>query len=208
MSPLANETIANTPLAGHELAKLILADVEAMLADDCMLTASVAYRRCSYELRLTLHMDNPAFALSESRFSSRPRAAQAIAAEPALAAIELHPLAPPTSAESFLSATERHRDMESPNAVRIQQGLPIAVITRDSAGHHVEQQLRYPADYADDQPDATPPPSDTDVTADEAARLGITASPTARESALAAAEVADMLTDEATVIGAGSDRCR
>lgn len=171
MSPISSETVANTPLAGHELAKLILADCVAMIESDCMLTSSVAYRRCSYELRLTLHMDNPAFALSESRFSSKKRSVQEIQADDSLAAVELHPLAQPTSEESFLSSTERHREMDSPNAVRIQQGLPIAVITRDSSGHHIEKSVQYPSDYADG---ALSEPVDKDVTEEESAKLGLT----------------------------------
>ena len=82
--PTSNEIVANTPLAGHELARLILADAQALVESDCMLTASIAYGRCSYELRLTLHMDNPAFPLSESSFKSRRRSVQEVQADPAV----------------------------------------------------------------------------------------------------------------------------
>lgn len=199
---LSRELVPNLPLAGDELARLILADAQALIDGDCMLSRSVAYGRCSYELRLTIHVDNPAFPLSESSFRSRRRATQEVSADAALSAVESHPLVAPTSADAFLSASERHRDMESPNAARVAQGLPVTVVTRESSGRHAEKSVMYPVDYADG---ANPPPIDADVSAHEAARLGIPDSTSVKAQMEDAVATADALAIIAAVDTVGED---
>src|ERR1700677_244414 len=98
MSPARQELVANRPLRGDELAKIILADVTEILARDCMMTSRVAYGRIAYEIKVVLHMDNPAFKESETVVKSKPASDNMVEARPELAAIEgAPPLAKPWS---------------------------------------------------------------------------------------------------------------
>jgi hypothetical protein len=165
MSPTAKELVANRPLRGDELAKIIQADVANILANDCMLTSRVAYGRVSYELRVVLHMDNPAFSTSETIIKSKPMADDVVAAQPELAAIENSPPLESPGDNSYVSAIERHRDINSPNVSRIEHGLPITVIRPgfDTGGNaiSVEEGVIYPPEVVED---VVNHPVDSDIT--------------------------------------------
>jgi hypothetical protein len=89
--PTAREQVPNNPLRGDELAKIIEADVHDVLQRDCMMTSRVAYGRVSYELRVILHMDNPAFNTSTTVVQSHQAADDKVEKEPQLAALEPAP---------------------------------------------------------------------------------------------------------------------
>ena len=163
--PVAKELVANRPLRGDELAKIIEADVRDVLSRDCMLTSRVAYGRVSYELKVVLHMDNPAFSTSETVVRSRPPADDVAESSPELKAIEGPPPLANAGDDSYVAATERHRDITSPNVSRIEHGLPITVIRPgfDTGGNaiSIEEGIIYPPSVVED---VVKPPLDADLT--------------------------------------------
>jgi hypothetical protein len=145
MSPTSAELVSNKPLSGTELGNIIRKDVDRLLADDSMLGSLVAYGRVSYEVRVTLHMDNYSYPTHVTSVHSR-RAAKD---QPDLTAIESGlPLAKP-SPTSIVSAHETHRDITSPNVSRIEHGLPVEILRRDGAGQTQSESVHYPPDIAD-----------------------------------------------------------
>jgi hypothetical protein len=163
--PTSRELVANKPLRGDELQKIVESDLHEVLSRDCMFTSRVAYGRVSYEVRVTLHMDNPSFPTATSTIRSAPRSDNQIEAQPEMAAIkDAPPLVAPT-ADAYVSSVERHRDIESPNATRIEHGLPISVIRtgHDTGGNpiSVEEPVVYPKESVEGM---TPEPVDTDLT--------------------------------------------
>ena len=161
--PTANELVPNRPLPGSDLAKIILADCEKLLAADGMLTPHCAYGRISYTVRVTLHLDNPSAPNYRSEISSKRRATAEVAANPPLGAIEPAPPLADASPTAVLAATESHRVIDSPNLARMEHGIPVTVERRDMSGHVVEEQLRYPAAAAEG---VTVPPTIRDATLD------------------------------------------
>jgi len=131
-----------------------------------MLTPHIGYSRVAYELRLTLHLDNPAYPTSTTTISSRPAASDQIAADPSLAALgPAPPLAPPLTPDSYASSVSRTRDLPSPNAARLAFGLPVTIERRDASNHLVEEQVQYPkGTLPHDRSDVLPPPVDADLT--------------------------------------------
>ena len=163
--PTSKELVANRPLRGDELSKIVLADVSDVLNRDCMFTSRVAYGRVAYEVRITLHMDNPTFPQSTTILGSKPRSDNEVERQPELGAIQGRPPLPQPSAESYASVVERHRDIDSPNATRIEHGLPISVVRtgHDTGGNpiSVEEGVVYPPESVEGM---TPEPVDTDLT--------------------------------------------
>ena len=70
--PTANEVIANRPLSGSEVKRLMLEDFERNLANDAYLADHIAYGRLSWQITHVLHFDNPNLTGSESFIKSRP----------------------------------------------------------------------------------------------------------------------------------------
>jgi hypothetical protein len=166
MSPARQELVSNRPLRGDELQKIIEADVHDVLSRDCMMTSRVAYGRVSYELRVILHLDNPAFKESTSVIRSHPASDNQVEAQPELSALESHPpLSKPISEDAYVSATQRDRTIDSPNVARIEHGLPISVVRqgRDTGGNaiSVEEGVLYPKETVQD---VVVPPEDHDLT--------------------------------------------
>jgi hypothetical protein len=163
--PTSRELVPNKPLSGEELATIIKADLASVLAQDCMLTPRVAYGRVSYEIRVTLHMDNPMMPSSVAVVQSKLAASDAVEARPELAALNPPPPLPDASDDATVYSTERHRDIVSPNVARIEHGMPISVIRpgRDTGGNpiSVEEGVIYPPDVV---ADVSVPPRDIDLT--------------------------------------------
>jgi len=57
--PAREQAPKPTALRGDQLAKIMLADLHEVLSRDGMFSGFVTYRRPSYELRVTVHLDNP-----------------------------------------------------------------------------------------------------------------------------------------------------
>lgn len=129
--PASHERVANRPLSGTELKKIILKDVEAILDKDGMLSNNLAYGRIAYEVRVSMHLDNAAYPEHISTIYSRPRSKSEVEKEPELAAIELGPLVEPLTEDETVASTEVQRQIASPNMARVENGLPLQIEKRD-----------------------------------------------------------------------------
>lgn len=159
--PTSNELVANRPLAGSDLLKIIMEDVQRMLDGDAFLTGHVAYHRIAYELRLTLHMDNFSYPKSVTPVRSRPRSETERDDKPELAAIESGPPLVAPSKSAYLTSTELTRDIPSPNLARIEHGIPVTIMRRDpNTGGMVEENIKYPSEIGESE---FVPPTITDV---------------------------------------------
>lgn len=166
MSPTQREIVAQRPLQGAELSKIIIADVTRVLADSGMFCGHVAYGRCAYEVRVILHLDNPAYPTVTETARSAPYPRDVTEGEhgqPELASVERLPLRD-TSDDAYLAADELHREIASPNAARVEHGLPITVIRRDQNSETREELVTYDKSTLDGQPNPNPEPVITDVT--------------------------------------------
>lgn len=149
--PLNTEVVANRPLSGTELQELLVRDFKTMLESDGALTNYAAYGRVSYRLELRLFLDNPATPSSVSVLESRRASQQQVAESPELEALVTVPQPDPSKAIDLTRATDRFlvrgrqrtRRIESPNRVRIENGLPIKVTSRDQGGEVVEREVKY-----------------------------------------------------------------
>lgn len=145
--PTASEKVPNRALSGAELRTLILADFIRLLDEFGPLSPHLAYGRCAYDLRLTLHTTNPLSPVTATSLASRARATQDIRVVPALAAVESFPLASPRPAATLEARTLR-REIDSPNAERLRTGQPIPVDVRRQDGTVVTERIEYPPDPA------------------------------------------------------------
>ena len=171
--PTSKELVSNKPLAGTELAAIIESDVRRMLDGSGFLRGQVAYGRIAYELRLTLHLDLPSMPLAVDATRSRTQPTAAVAANPALGALEPSmPLAAPSS-DSVLSSTELRRDIQSPNLARVEHTLPIEVEVMGQDGHVREQLVTYRPGDVGMQEEEFPQPDLTDVTDAMRKELGL-----------------------------------
>jgi hypothetical protein len=94
--PTKSEIVINRVLSMAELSAILRSDFAALLARDGLLSSSsMGVGRVSYEIRLTLHLANPAYPEHKAGLRSARRSVQEVAADPTLAAIESAlPLAP------------------------------------------------------------------------------------------------------------------
>jgi len=174
MSPTSRELVSNKPLAGTELAQIILADAARILGDHGLLAGQSAYSRIAYDLRLTLHLDLPSMPTSVDHVTSRPRATDEIASNPSLAAIEAAPpLASPRSPDAILHAVEVSRDIQSPNLARVEHSLPIEVSVTGQDGHATERLVTYHSSDVGMRPEEFVEPGLRDVTDEVRKELGL-----------------------------------
>jgi hypothetical protein len=171
--PTSKELVSNKPLQSTELAAIILSDVRRLVDGSCLLTGQIAYSRVAYELRLTLHLDLPAIPTSIDSVLSRAQATDAIAAAPALAAIEPGPRLADPSPAAVLQSTGLKRDIDSPNLARIAHSLPIEVSTMGQDGHVQEHLVDYTPSDVGMRADQFPEPDLSDVTEEMRKELGL-----------------------------------
>ena len=157
--PTSSEIVANKPLSGPELSEIMKRDFVDLLQQDGLLGGPVAFGRCSYEIRVIVHLDNFSYPTHSTAVFSAKRPKDQIAADPSLAAIESGtPLSAP-SPSSYVVDTELHRDIDSPNVARIENGLPVTIQRRDGQGAVTEQSVEYPPEMAESR---GPQPTITD----------------------------------------------
>lgn len=156
MTPV-REIVTNTPLSGAELKIILANDFLRLLQNEGMLQDYAAFGRCAYEIRLTLHTDNHMFPTTVSVQRSRPIARNIIAGgmvteegavmapAPQLTAIESMPLENP-SGDASMGATELHRSIDSPNAERLRNELPVPVMVDNQDGSKRPETIKYPKD--------------------------------------------------------------
>lgn len=135
--PASHERVPNRPLAGNELVQIIEKDVHDILARDGMFTQNIAFGRASYEVRISMHLDNPIYPQHVATIQSRPAAVNVISLKPEMAALETFPLAdnegnkPELTEDETMFSTERHREIASPNAARVEHGMPLKIEKRN-----------------------------------------------------------------------------
>lgn len=161
--PTSKELVTNKPLAGAEIAKIVQADVARVMQNSGLFSGQIAYGRISWDIRVILHMDNPAYPTATEIVQSKPYPKDITDHAPELAAVESFPLRD-TTADAYLAADNLHRDIQSPNAARVEHGLPVTVTRRGQNSETKEEQIVYPTDALDDAPNSNGPATITDVT--------------------------------------------
>jgi hypothetical protein len=111
--PTANEVIANRPLSGSEIKRLMLEDFERNLANDAYLADHIAYGRLSWQITHTLHFDNPNLTGSESFIRSRPVGRNIIPSMPEMAAVEPFPLGKRVACAHCNLTLDDHKDLNN-----------------------------------------------------------------------------------------------
>jgi hypothetical protein len=149
------EAVLNKALTGLELKELILRYFRKMLDQDGMLTQYTAYGRCAYDIRLRIHTDNIMNRTAESTITSRAEARNLMDKQPGLAAVEAGVPLRDASPDSAVSSAELIRNVNSPNAERLNAGLPVTVDTREQDGSKVQKQVTYPLPEAGEVAEST-----------------------------------------------------
>jgi hypothetical protein len=172
---MAEQAQPNRALAGNELRKIIMKDVENILDGDGMLASHIAYKKVSYAVTIKIMTDNPMLMGGSwtLRANAKPGSIQQIEDTPGMAAVQTFPLAGKLSEEHLESGIERTREIISPNRSRIQNGLPITITSRGADGEVKEQQIEYEGDTLPDDDD----PYADKVTDKELSESEITSAP-------------------------------
>lgn len=141
--PTGRETVVNRALSGDELKKLILADAQRLVDNEGLLSPHIAYGRIGYTLTLKLHIDNPYIPDSVIETASKPIAGNIVEKQPELAAIESAPLASP-SPDAEVGSMELERKIDSPNAERLRESMPVPVLVKQQDGTTSTENISYP----------------------------------------------------------------
>ncbi len=146
--PPAGERVNPVPLSGSELKRIILKDVEDVMSRDCVLSGVSAFGRVSYEVTLKLHFQNLSFPESSMKVVSRVPTEQEVAADTARANVEGEPPLEEKgdSMPAETVAVERHREIDNPTQARVEHGLPVPIVKRNSEGKTEEATAKFPAD--------------------------------------------------------------
>lgn len=144
---ISSDRVQNRMLSGTELAEIIQKHVARVLGSDGMLTGRIAYGRVAYEVRVTLHLDNPCYPEHVSVTTSTPMSIQQIEGNPTLAAILTAPLQDLTP-DADLVAIEVQVQVQSPNVERIVNGMPLTQTVRVD-GIPIDKEVRYTGDIPD-----------------------------------------------------------
>jgi hypothetical protein len=138
------------------LATKIKMDVEEVLGKSGMFTNYIAYGRASYKITVDLHLANPSMPKATVTVRSR-KPSRSVPPDDPMHTIEDEPPMVDPGPESAVVRLERDREITSPNATRIESGMPIEVQTHVD-GKLVTRQIRYDASEVPPQP----PPVDRD----------------------------------------------
>jgi len=169
----SKELVSNKPLAGPELARIIMDDVARMCSESGFLAGQTAYSRVAYDLRLTLHLDLPQMPTATEGVRSRTQAKDKVTESPQLGALEpTMPLVQP-SPDAILSATQLSREIASPNLARVEHSLPIAVEVLGQDGHKREELVDYAPSDVGMQASQFAEPDLSDVTPEMRKELGL-----------------------------------
>ena len=147
--PASHERVPNKALSGAELKEIIKKEVAKILDRDGMYSNNLAYGRVSFEVRVSLHLDNPRYPLHISEVLSRPASKQEVETEPDLAAL----ISPPLEDESddaVIVSTEEQVAIASPNVARIENDMPLTITTKDmDTGFPKEVQQKFKGSIPD-----------------------------------------------------------
>lgn len=140
--PLSSEVVRQKPLGGLEVIELLVNDLRDLLGRDGMFAAHVGYGRLAWKIRVELQMDNISYPTHvASRSSQKTKEKEGV---------ESFPL-PEPKGKVRAKDLERSRRVESPNAARIENGLPITV-QAVSQGKLVTHELKYEKEGLPSQP--------------------------------------------------------
>jgi len=153
-------------LSGAELKEVLRADFNKLLDAEGMLADRVAYGRCAYAIRLTLHTGNVYWPESTIETVSDRRGSVADVVGEGRIIPEKLPLENPSGGSSF-GAQELSRSIDSPNAERLRTGMPVPVERRQADGTLITEHIKYPPakDKADAKADAKVTIKDATATA-------------------------------------------
>jgi hypothetical protein len=135
--PSGKETIVNRALSGGELKRIIMSDAQRLVDNEGLLSEHIAFGRVGYTLTLRIHVDNPS--VPDSTIASNTQFNKAIPV------IEPAPLLDP-SPSAEVGAMELERKIDSPNAERLREGLPIPVLVRQQDSTTTIENIIYPPD--------------------------------------------------------------
>ncbi len=116
-----------------------------VLSKSGMFTSYIAYGRASYKITVDLHLANPSTPKATVTVRSRKPSRSVDPADPMHTIEDEPPLVDP-GPDSAVVRLERDREITSPNATRIESGMPIEAQTFKD-GKLVTRQIKYdPAD--------------------------------------------------------------
>lgn len=142
--PSSLDRVPNTPLSGSELRQIIEKRVHEVLMRDGLFTQNIAFSRVSFEVRVSIHLDNPLYPEHISNVYSSIPSKQEVETLPQLGALEPPPLIEPTSDEEAVFSEELAETIASPNMARITNGLPIIVQkTNMDTGQIENKEIKY-----------------------------------------------------------------
>jgi hypothetical protein len=139
--PTVSEKVTNQPLSGTELKEILRQDFDKLLASDGMLADRVAYGRCAYHIRLTLHTGNVYWPESTVDCVSDRRGV----IDDEHVVPEKMPLSPAPPDEHF-AAHDLSRKIDSPNMERLRTGMPVPIQRKQADGTIITEHVKYPAD--------------------------------------------------------------
>lgn len=162
---MGQEVQPQKALTGEELKKIVLNNVSSMLDMDGMLAGHVAYGRVAFDVTIKFHTNRPVEPTWDNKTVSRKPTVQELEKFPELGALETFPLKNPPE-DAVTMGRKRKREITSPNTARIENALPIDVITRDQGGQIIEKKILY---ETSDLPDGHEPSKveDTELTPEE-----------------------------------------
>jgi hypothetical protein len=146
--PTASEVVPNKALSAKEVKELLHSDFIRLMENLSLLSSPVAFGKVSWKISLTLSTENDQ--THQIDLISQPVARNiltgdlgGIPAAPQLAAVKQHPLAG-AFAESV--SRELERNVTSPNAERLREGMPVPVDVKDRDGTKRQEQVQYAPD--------------------------------------------------------------
>lgn len=147
--PIASETVPNRSLSAPEVRELLTRDFTRMLDGLSILQSCAAFGRVSWHLKLIIF--NEQGVPTDIDLTSRAEAKNLIEHTPSLAAVESHPLSPVETEGEQLTAINRlartlSRNVVSPNAERLREGLPVPVDIKQSDGTTRQETISYAPD--------------------------------------------------------------
>jgi len=147
--PASHEKIPNRALSGYELAQIIKKKVDEKLSRDGMFTVNIAYERVSFEVMVTVHMDNPHYPQHVSQILSTGPSKQEVAKNPELGSLETFPLSGNLEDE-IVFGEETKVVIQSPNMARVENDLPILEQKLDlGTGQLKNRNIMYKGDMPD-----------------------------------------------------------
>ncbi|MGH7181963.1 MAG: hypothetical protein ACREJN_08310 [Nitrospiraceae bacterium] len=173
--PASNERVQNKGLSGSELSTIIQNRVKEVMSRDGMFVDRIAYQRVKFEVRVTLHLDNPLYPKHITSVLAPNYSDQDLQNNPELATLERGPLplTEPLTADSAVVSVQVDEVIASPNGARIEHDMKLKMdVTNREKGFIEEKQIS----YSGDKPNLEALGNTVEVkdtSAEEAGRMGV-----------------------------------